>query len=122
MRKTYSTTKRTNKNRKEREEAMFMTEEDISQRLRKLNEYKKEREKQYIEAKGILQGMRLTRLNPQQEGLVKLLEFLNDSFRATEEKIISLEEGQLMIIDRISKLEKETKQLRKTLDIFHENK
>jgi len=97
-------------------------EDEIKNSLRKLDESKAAREKEYIQAKALLQGIRLAKLNPQQEANAKLLEYFLDSFRKTEVEILSLTERHLISIARINELEKEVKELRKTLKFLEENK
>jgi hypothetical protein len=96
--------------------------DEIKNLLRKLDENKAVREKEYIQAKALLQGIRLAKLNPQQEANTKLFEYFLDSFRKTEVEILSLTERHLISVARITELEKEVKKLRKTLQFIEENK
>jgi len=99
-----------------------MSEEEIQEKLRRLDEHKKQREKEYIKAKAILEGIQLTKLNPQQEAYLKLLAYMLDQFRVNEEHIISLNEGHLTMVARVDKLEKEINQLRTTMNKLYESK
>ena len=101
-----------------------MSEEELEEMLRRLNETRKQREKRHIEAKGVLKGIRLGgELTPTEEAFIKLLEILTDAFQNVTEDIISLREDQIRnlrminrLAARIKELENNTLQLRQTLD------
>lgn len=96
------------------------TEEEI---LRKLEEWKKQREKDYIEFKGMLKGIRLGKLSPIEESFVKLLEMINEGFNNVFDHLTVGYELEITTIQRVKTLEKrmgelETNilQIRETLD------
>lgn len=95
------------------------TEED----LRKLREFQKQREKSYIELKGMLEGIRLQKLNRTDEALLKLAEFMIDGFKNLGDDVYGALEQQIRINQRVSSLDARMKelennilQLRETLD------
>ena len=95
------------------------TEED----LRKLREFQKQREKSYIEIKGMLKGIRLQKLNRTDEALLKLVELMIDGFKNLGDDVYGALEQQIRINQRVSSLDARMKELennilhlRETLD------
>lgn len=96
--------------------------EEIREKLRKLHEDKNIREKEYVELKGMLEGIRLAELDKETETFLKVLELMMKGFKGVLDYITSLYEQQVHMGQKINSLEKEVNELRKTLDTLHEYK
>jgi hypothetical protein len=91
--------------------------------LDKLKIQKQEREKAYIEFKGMLKGARATgKLNKQERGIFQLLESMTDEFKGVGDAIDNLWERDISLSLRVESLEKQVGQLKTTLDTFTENR
>jgi uncharacterized protein YoxC len=90
--------------------------------LQKLNKQKEEREKTHATIKGMFEGIRLTRQSETDKGILKVLEFVIDGFKNTSDSFDLVFEGIYYMGKRVETLEKEVKQLQKTVDTFQENK
>lgn len=84
---------------------------------------KQEREKAYIEFKGMLKGARATgRLDPQERTIFQLLESMIDGFKGVGDAIENLWERNVSLSLRAEILEKQVGNLKTTLDTFTENR
>jgi polyhydroxyalkanoate synthesis regulator phasin len=90
--------------------------------LQKLNKQKEEREKTHATIKGMFEGIRLTRQSETDKGILKVLEFVMDGFKNTSDSFGLIMEGFYYVTQRVEKLEKEVKQLQRTVDTFQESK
>jgi len=90
--------------------------------LQTLNKEKEEREKKHAKVKGMLEGIRLTRLSETDKGMLQVLEFVMDGFKNTSDSFGLIMEGIYHLTQRVETLEKEVKQLRTTVDTFEENR
>jgi uncharacterized protein YceH (UPF0502 family) len=97
-----------------------MSEKDA---LRKLEEAKKERDQRYLLLKGQIQGIRLSKLNPQGKAFLGIYEMMidesqriwNDLARSAEQQIRTNQKVSNLEA-RIGELEDNILQLRETLD------
>lgn len=92
-----------------------MAEDEIN----RLEEERKKLEVANAEFKGLLQGLRLTKLNPDVEGFLQLLEWMFKGFRNTKEDMI-LSFQQLRMTKKLDDLEARIKQLEETLNQLFE--
>jgi hypothetical protein len=84
---------------------------------------KQEREKAYIEFKGMLKRARATgRLDPQERTIFQLLESMIDGFKGVGDAIENLWERNVSLSLRVEILEKQVGHLKTTLDTFTENR
>ena len=97
-----------------------MSEEEA---LRKLKESKKQKDKAYTKIKGMIEGIRLGKLEPMEKSVLSVIEAMYDGFKSVWEDIYSSFELQLQTISRVSNLETRVSeletnilQLRQTLD------
>lgn len=88
-----------------------MTEEE----LRRLEKEKRELESARAEFKGILQGLRLTELNPTDKAFLQLIEWMINGFMNVRDDIISSKQEQLRMTQRLEGLEARVQQLEETL-------
>ena len=95
----------------------------VEDALRSLEEWKKRKEKDYIELKGVLKGFQMGKLNPLERSFVKLLEMMTKGFNNISDNIILAFELEIATIQkansletRIEELETNILQLRETLD------
>ena len=91
--------------------------------LRRLEEERKEREKAYIEFKGMIKGIRLGKLNPIEKDILTLVEWMINGFKNFSDHITTAYEIQVRTTQRIEsvetkieELENNILQLRQTLD------
>jgi hypothetical protein len=91
-------------------------------KLHALKKRREEREIDYSELKGMLEGIRLAKLSPIEESMLRILELVMKGFKNTVDYLDNLAEGQIRLTQRIENLEKEAKQLRTTLDTLEENR
>ena len=93
--------------------------EDVMQKLKK---EKEEREKTHAKIKGMFEGVRLTNLSETDKSILRLLEFVIDGFKDAGDSFDLIAETFYHMTKKMETLDKEVKQLRKTLDTFEENK
>lgn len=93
-----------------------MTEE----MFRLLEEAKKEKERAYIELKGMIKGIRLSKLNEVEDSFLKVIEMMFKGFKSVWDDIIPIYEQQLHMTKKIANLENEVKELKQTLDKLHD--
>ena len=95
----------------------------VEEALRKLEEFRKERERAYLQQKGLIQGFRLRKLAPIQIGIVGIFEMMIDESQKVWNEITNACKQQIHTNQKISNLEKRIEelennilQLRETID------
>lgn len=85
-----------------------MSEEDA---LRKLEEFKKQREQSYLLLKGQIQGIRLQKLSPQGLAFVAIYEMMIDENKKVWDALAGASAQQIRTIEKVSNLERKIKEL-----------
>jgi len=93
-----------------------MTEELI----RALEEEKKKNEVMRAEFKGMLQGLRASKLNPTDDAFLQVIDWMINGFMNIRDDMISTRQEQLKMAHAIGSLEARVKQLEETLKKFEE--
>ena len=92
----------------------------VEDALHKLEEYKKRKEKAYIEYKGMLKGIRMGKLNPMEKSFVELLEVIAKGFNDVSDCIVLAYEVEINTIQRINSLETRIEELETNIQLLRE--
>ena len=95
-----------------------MSEDEI----RRLKEEKKVREEAYVKLKGMIEGLRLTKLTTAEEGFLKVFETMANGFKNIGDWLVYLYESQIRLTQRIENLEKEVEQIKTFQDTLEKNR
>jgi len=102
---------------------------NIEEVIRLLEEWKKRKEKDYTEFKGMLKGIQLGKLSPIEKIFVRVLDVMMQGFNDISDNLIIGYELQIATIKKANSLEKRIKelennvlQLRETLDTMFQAK
>jgi hypothetical protein len=90
--------------------------------IKQLREKQKAREENYTKFKGMLEGLRLTKLTETDKTFLTVIEAMADNFKATGDNLVDLYERQIRIIQTLDNLVKQVEQMKAFQDTLEKNR